>query len=241
MLAACLQLRVGLCTIEDNLCRALGMAEAAAEKGAELLVFPELFLTGFCYEPWARDSSPHMQQLEALVQEQGCTVIGSIIRDERNQGFCLWPGGFAFRPKIHPFGPEKEHLRGGEEILAVPTMLGRIGLQICYDLRFPEVARALSLQGADILVTVAQFPASRLSHWRALCLARAIENQVPHIACNCAFPEGGGQSMIIDAWGQIQAEAGPGEEAIFGEIDLAERDRIRQEIPCWADRRPELY
>ncbi len=71
-----------------------------------------------------------------------------------------------------------------------------MGLEICYDLRFPEVARSLALQDADFLVTVAQFPAQREEQWRALSLARAIENQIPHLACNWA--EGGG-SMIISA------------------------------------------
>jgi len=73
-----------------------------------------------------------------------------------------------------------------------------VGLEICYDLRFPEVARALALQGADYLVTIAQFPAARIAQWRALCLARAIENQMPHLACNWA--DGGGSLIVQRPW-----------------------------------------
>ncbi len=119
-----------------------------------------------------------------------------------------------------------------------PLSWGRVGLQICYDLRFPEVARGLALQGADFLVTVAQFPTSRVAQWRALNLARAIENQIPHLACNWA---NGGGSLIINALGMVEAEAGAGETIIWGDIDLAERDNVRREIPCFADRRPEIY
>jgi predicted amidohydrolase len=71
-----------------------------------------------------------------------------------------------------------------------------------------------------------------------LCRARAIENQIPHLACN--FAEGGG-SLIIDAWGEIVAETGIGEAIVLGEIDLDRRDAVRKNIPCFADRRPDLY
>jgi predicted amidohydrolase len=113
-----------------------------------------------------------------------------------------------------------------------------VGLQVCYDLRFPEVSRLLALQGADFLVTVAQFPPQRQAQWRTLCLARAIENQFPHLACNWAQ---GGASLVIDARGEARAEGGNNECIILGEVDLAVRDEVRHEIPCFADRRPEIY
>src|SRR5690606_15337281 len=128
----------------------------------------------------------------------------------------LAPSGLELRPKIHPFGEEKKHFDGGASISPIPTRWGRVGLQICYDLRFPEVARSLALQDADLLVTVAQVPAQRREQWRALSLARAIENQIPPLACNWA---NGGGSMIITARGRVVAEGGCGEVVIFGEID----------------------
>jgi predicted amidohydrolase len=210
------------------------------ERGAEILVLPELFLTGFCYHQAAQDPPPYptLDPFRELVKEHDCLIIGSIWSGRQNLGFCLDREGLQIRPKVHPFGQEVEHFDGGDFIAPVSTNLGMVGLEVCYDLRFPEVARSLALQGADFLVTVAQFPSARRNHWRTLCLARAIENQMPHLACN--FAEGGG-SMIIDAWGDLLSEAGPGEEMIMGEIDLSLRDRIRREMPCFMDRRPEIY
>jgi predicted amidohydrolase len=240
MRAACFQLQVELCRREDNARRALDMARQAIDRGAEILVFPELFLTGFCYQPGAQDCPPYptLDPFRTLAQEHGCLIMGSLKSGRLNLGFCLDSDGVEFRPKIHPFGPEKEHFDGGDFISPVSTQWGQIGLQLCYDLRFPEVARSLALQGADFLVTVAQFPAARGAHWRTLCQARAIENQLPHVACN--FAAGGG-SMIIDAWGNVLSEAGFGEAVVLGEINLAGRDRIRREMPCFMDRRPEIY
>ena len=246
MLAACLQLSVEPCLLEDNLTRALQMADSALARGARILVFPELFLTGFCYEPSMQSSPsahdllpyPSLDPFRALAREHNCLFIGTIRSGRQNLGFCLDSEGLQLRPKIHPFAGEKEHFDGGGFILPVDTRWGRVGLQICYDLRFPETARTLALQGADFLVTVAQFPALRVLQWRALAMARAIENQMPHLACNWAS---GGGSLICNARGQVLTEAGPGEEVICCDIDLADRDAFRREIPCLADRRPDVY
>jgi predicted amidohydrolase len=220
------------------------MVQEALDRGSEILVLPELFLIGFCIETSANHSMQHnssdhfLDRFRALAKENDCLIIGSYQRGRQNLGFCLDSDVLELRPKIHPFGSEKEHFDGGNFISPVATKWGMVGLEICYDLRFPEVARSLALQGADFLVTVAQFPAARRQQWRTLCQARAIENQLPHLACNWA---GAGDSMIINARGEVQAEAGSEETLIFGDIDLAERDIVRSEIPCFADRRPEIY
>ncbi len=222
------------------------MAGAALAKGAQILVLPELFLTGFCYElslqssSSAQDHSPYpsLDPFRALAEEHNCLFVGSLRCGRQNLGFCLDSGGLQLRPKIHPFGEEKEHFDGGDYISPVATKWGQAGLQICYDLRFPEVARSLALQGADFLVTVAQFPGLRREQWRTLCLARAIENQMPHLACNWAR---GGGSLIIDARGRVLAEAGTEETLILADIDLVDRDVFRCEVSCFADRRPEIY
>ena len=244
MRAACLQQNVEPCQQDGNLARALDLARQAVARGAEILVYPELFLTGFCYQPAARDSAaaippyPALDPFRDLAREHNCLIIGSLRSGRMNMGFCLDADGLELRPKIHPFGPEKEHFDGGDFISPVATRWGLVGLEVCYDLRFPEVARLLALQGADLLVTVAEFPARRCAQWRALCLARAVENQIHHLACNWA--DGGG-SLIIDARGEVLAEAGAGEALIMGEIDLGNRDEVRREVPCFADRRPDVY
>lgn len=239
MRAACLQLRVDLCHRQENTARALKMAELAVDHGADILVFPETFITGFCYDQ-APDEQPYpsLDPFRAFVRDHGCLIIGSLMGGKYNLGFCLEHEGIQFQPKIHPFDQEKLHFLGGGRISPLKTRLGLVGLEICYDLRFPEVARTLALQGADFLVTIGQFPATRREHWRTLCLARAIENQLPHLASNWA---NAGGSLIIDARGQVQAEADQEEVVIFGEIDLDERDRWRKEISYLGERRPELY
>jgi predicted amidohydrolase len=215
------------------------MAELAIDRGADILVFPEMFITGFCYDQVPEESPyPSLDPFRAFVQDHDCLIIGSLMSGKYNQGFCLEPGGIQFQPKIHPFDQEKLHFLSGGHISPLNTKWGKMGLEICYDLRFPEVARSLALQGADFLVTIGQFPAARRAHWRILCLARAIENQLPHLACNWANDGG---SLIVDARGLIQAEAGQGEEVIFGEIDLEDRDRWRKEIFYLKERRPEIY
>jgi predicted amidohydrolase len=246
MRVACLQQQVLPCKIEENLSRGLQMAGAALAEGARVLVFPELFLTGFCYEsashagPSSEESPPYpsLDPFRALAEEHDCLIIGSIRSGSLNLGFCLDREGLQLRPKIHIFGEERGHFVGGSSISPVDTRWGRIGLQICYDLRFPETARSLALQGADFLVTVAQFPGIRRSQWRVLSMARAIENQMPHLACNWA--EGGG-SLIIDARGEILAEAGSDQTAIVADLDLSDRDLFRIQIPCFSHRRPEVY
>ena len=244
MRAACLQQQIEPCKNEKNLARALQMARSALAEGAQILVYPELFLTGFCYEPSLTSvNEDHrdfalLDPFRELAEENDCLIIGSLCSGRQNLGFCLDADGLELRPKIHPFGEEKEHFIGGDFISPVSTKWGQVGLQVCYDLRFPEVARSLALQGADFLVTVAQFPAPRRGQWRALAIARAIENQIPHLACNRAE---GGDSMIIDARGMVEAEAEAGETIILGDVDLVERDNVRREIPCFADRRPEVY
>ena len=246
MRAACLQLSVEPCAPHKNLSRALQMAGAALAEGAEILIFPEFFLTGFCYEPsWqsspnASDHPPYpsLDPFRALARAHNCLFIGSLRNGRQNLGFCLDEGGLELRPKIHPFAEEKEHFDGGDYISPVATKWGLAGLEICYDLRFPEVARTLALQGADFLITVAQFPASRREQWRALAVARAVENQMPHLACNWAR---GGGSLIIDARGRVLAEAGSEQALLWADIDLADRDLFRREVSCFADRRPEIY
>jgi predicted amidohydrolase len=240
MRAACIQLRVDLCQKQENTARALKMAKQAIDQGAEILVFPEMFITGFCYSQAAEEPPyPALDPFRAFVMDHGCLIIGSLMSGKYNLGFCLDPEGTTFQPKIHPFDQEKQHFLGGDRISPLKTKWGKVGLQICYDLRFPEVARSLSLQGADFLVTIGQFPAQRLAHWRVLCLARAIENQLPHLACNWA---NAGGSLIIDARGRVLDEAGSGrEEAIFGDVDYAMRDQWREEIFYLSERRPAVY
>ena len=119
------------------------------------------------------------------------------------------------------------------------------GVCICYDIRFPEMARSLALSGAKVLFVSAEWPHPHLHHWRTLLMARAIENQMYVVACNTVGESGDtsffGHSMIIDPWGEIVVEGGEGEEIVIGEVSISLVDEIRSRIPIFEDRRPEIY
>ncbi len=268
------------CRKQENLEKALYMALKAVNKGAELIVFPEVFSTGFCYEHLDHAAetlpSPILENLACFSEANDCIIMGSVIEkavmeeisgngkpaDSKNPtpsgsgnsllyynlGFCFESGALAgsYR-KTHPFKSENRYFSRGNSIepITLKRQNLKIGFQICYDLRFPEVARKLALAGSDLLVTAAAFPNPRYEHWKILSRARAIENQIPHIACNrtgsapdCTYF---GNSMIIDAWGEVKASADGRECVIVSELDLSGKDEIRKAIPVFEDRRTELY
>jgi predicted amidohydrolase len=248
------------CSKTDNIIKALSMAEKAVSSGADIIVLPEVFSTGFCYEGISdlAEEAPFLtiSKLIDFSKSKECTMIGSIIEAQfqggvpvfYNMGFCVEHGKLAgvYR-KSHPFRQEQNYFAAGNSIH--PIFLEKhdikIGLEICYELRFPEVARKLALEGADLLVTVAQFPHPRKHVWRTLALARSIENQMPHIACNSvgSSPTSSffGDSIIIGAAGDVLAEADDKECVIMHLIDTANNDKVRSEIPVFSDRRTDLY
>jgi len=286
MRVACVQMDILHCRKQENLEKALYMALEALEKGAEIIVFPEVFSTGFCYDKidYVAEAlpSPILENLACFSEANDCTLIGSVIEKTvkekevsgseistnsnkssnlnnltpqsnnptlyYNLGFCFESGNLAgtYR-KTHPFKNENQYFSRGNSIepITLKKKNLKIGFEICYELRFPEVARKLSLAGSDLLVTTAAFPNPRAEHWKILAKARAIENQIPHIACNrtgsapdCSYF---GHSMIIDAWGEVKADAGNKECVIVHDLDLSKRDEIRKMIPVFEDRRAELY
>jgi len=268
------------CRKQENLEKALHMSLKAVRKGAELIVLPEVFSTGFCYEYFDHAAetlpSPLLENLACFSEANDCIIMGSVIEkvaseetsdsgtpaDSENStisdssnspfyynlGFCFESGTLAgsYR-KTHPFKTENNYFSKGDSIepISLKKQNLKIGFEICYELRFPEVARKLSLAGSDLLVTIAAFPNPRSEHWNILAKARAIENQIPHIACNrigsapdCSYF---GNSMIIDAWGEVKADAGNKECVIVHDLDLSRKNEVRKMIPVFENRRIELY
>ena len=122
-----------------------------------------------------------------------------------------------------------------------------LGMTICYDLRFPELFRALALRGARIITVPAAFTErTGRDHWEVLLRARAIENQCFIVAPGIYGEHGAGKrsygrSMIIDPWGVVLGQAADGEGAVVSHVDLGAVDRVRASIPALTHRRPELY
>jgi predicted amidohydrolase len=149
--------------------------------------------------------------------------------------------------KTHLFSPSGEHQRfsPGQGMVVCDTQLGRLGLLICYDLRFPEVSRRLALDGAQVLCVSALWPSVRIRHWDLLLRSRALENQLFIVGCNGCGRDGdlvyGGGSAIVHPSGEYLSRASEGERWIFADLNLEEAESFRRAIPCWADRREDLY
>jgi predicted amidohydrolase len=136
---------------------------------------------------------------------------------------------------------------GGNEIVNAGIDGVNVGLSICYDLRFPELYRLLALRGAKVLLVPAAFTSyTGRDHWELLLRARAVENQCFVVAADQigSYAPGKssyGRSMIIDPWGTVLACAPDCNDVITADLDLAALDRIRQELPALANRRPDVY
>jgi omega-amidase len=222
----------------------------------DLVLLPEMFDTGFSInlEATARDPERSMAFLHAIASETGATVVGgvSILGTDgrgRNRLVVSAPAGetIATYDKIHPFsfGREGERFDGGELVRVFDWVSGneelRVGLAVCYDLRFPELFRRLVDEGAEAFVVIANWPAPRADHWRALMFARAIENQAFALGVNRtgADPhlEYTGGSLGVDPKGRLIGEASAGEGALTLELAPTLVRRWRSAFPALRDRR----
>jgi predicted amidohydrolase len=267
--AAAVQLNSGA-DVEANIAAADTHVRAAAADGAKLIVLPEKWtvmggpaelrsgaqtLDGSAIA-WARETA---RELEVDL------VAGSIAERVEgreklsNASVHVGPDGEiqAVYRKLHMFDVQIEGKRycesdtdePGEEILLSELADdAKLGMSICYDLRFPELFRVLALRGARVIALPAAFtlPTTR-DHWESLIRARAIENQVFMVAANQVgeHPGGhhsGGCSLIVDPWGTVLARAdGQTPGYVLAELDFAHQDDVRKRVPLLEHRRPKLY
>ena len=204
--------------------------EAAPEKGG-LIIFPEMFDTGYIPEKADEFKESYdenslgitAQFLAKLSNETGCTVFGGGIRQSSagitNHTGIFVPGKTAEidgYDKIHPFIPEQKSFTAGQKITLFKTKEFNIAPTICYDLRFPELYRDAWKLGINLFTIQAAWPTVRKSHWETLLKARAIENQAFVVAVNTVTQDGRytGDSQVIDPWGEVIAKATPKKECI---------------------------
>jgi predicted amidohydrolase len=172
--------------LEENLERLQFEVSRATAKGADLVVFPELFLTGYRQSLEASRAREVFSQLSGAHPE-ALFVFGAVVEDDYNR-LTVWQAGaeIAHYHKVHLFRPNREHelWKEGDRYVAVKLPWATLGLLTCNDVRFPEQARALVLQGgANLLVAVAWWPWRRDHVWRTLLQARAIENASWVLGC----------------------------------------------------------
>lgn len=251
------QLEIALGQREKNIERARRLLAEARKQGAELVLLPELWTTGYDLERVAEHgielSSGTQNALPELAREFEVYLCGSTLERKEGKYFnaqtVYSPTGdlLATYRKLHLFAPlnEPAFLSAGVAPVTVDLPWGRAGLAICYDLRFPELFRSYAVVGSKLMLVCAEWPHPRLEHWRTLLGARAIENQAFVVACNAVGEVNGnlffGHSMIINPFGEVVAEAGESETTLFAELDLAQVDQIRAQFPVLADRRIGLY
>lgn len=252
---------------DDNLSRIEKYAGKAAADGVSLVALPEV-MNVTSIDPAINAPEPldgyTVNRMKALARRLAIYIECGSIREKTdgsskpcNTSILIDPKGElrAVYRKLHPFdvciegGPnirESDMNNKGEEIVSADTELGRLGLTLCYDMRFPELYRILALRGAQVIFVPANFtkPTGE-AHWHTLLRARAIENNCYVVAAGQTGEKprftAYGHSMVIDPWGRIIAEAGTDEEMITADIDLDMPAKIRAQLGSLSNRRLDIY
>jgi predicted amidohydrolase len=251
--------------VEANLGRVEALVREAAARGAALCGLPENFAFMGSEAEKARRAEPldgpTLSRMAALARELRIYLLAGGFHERASQAGKVHNTAVLFGPdgerlavyrKIHLFDVslpggqrfrESEWVVPGAEPVVVDTELGRLGLSICYDLRFPELYRVLSSRGAEILLVPAAFTLhTGKDHWHALLRARAIEN-LAYVLAPAQFGQhhekrwSYGKSLLIDPWGIVVAQAPDREGLALGEIDLAALRQIRADLPALDHRR----
>jgi len=265
--------RIALCqitpgvSIDANVLRAYSMVRTAAAKGAQLVVFPEMF-----YHPYNLSQLKNVAGTEEAILDgfkkvaAACHVgicTGSMVWQEDgklfNRSHLIGEDGEVLLSysKCHLFDVALDTVRvhesavftPGKTVATVDTPFGRVGILICYDIRFPEMAREIALLGADILIVPAVFNhITGQAHWHSFMQTRATENQMFLAAVSTGRSTTAGEayyayghSMVVSPWGTVIAEAGEDECIVYADMDPHVLSETRRKLPLMHHRRPDLY
>lgn len=266
--------RLALCqtdVVDDknaNIAKAVKMLEKAAEGGADIAVLPEMFNCPYDnskfgeYAETIRDSRT-AEAISKEAQKRGIYIVAGSIPEKDGSDIyntCLVFGKsgelIGRHRKMHLFDidvkgkirfVESEVLTSGKDVTVIDTEYCKVGIAICYDIRFPELSRLMALEGAEVIIIPGAFNmVTGPAHWELLIRTRALDNQV-YVAA--ASPARGlkasytayGNSMVASPWGSVVARASEKEEIVFADIDADEIGRIRNELPLLKHRRTDLY
>lgn len=238
--------------VAANVVRVRSLLEAS--EGAELLVLPELFLSGYELADVEAVSveldGPEIDTLRETARAAGTAlVVGAAERvagGTANSALCFDRDGAlagVYR-KTHLFGAERDAYVPGDELVTATVDGHVLGLMICFDVEFPEVARTLALRGAELLVTISANPVEFRRDHAVFVPARALESGLPHVYVNRVGRQDGiefaGDSMAVDPEGEVVAQAGPEEERVI-EADVGEPRRRDPRTRYLELLRPSLY
>ena len=268
-----MKFKLGLCqmagTMDKDETRAIAdkFVREAAENGAQVISLPEMWDCPYSND-YFRDyaepaDGPTVEFMSRLAEELKVYLIGGSISEldggrGYNTSFIFYPSGriIGRHRKVHLFDidveggirfMESDTLTAGNELTVVDTEFCKIGVAICYDIRFPEWFRKMALAGAQLIVLPAAFNMTTgPAHWDLSIRARALDNQVYMAANAPARVEDGvyvsyGNSCIASPWGDFIAHADEKPQIIYGDIDLDRVAAVREQLPLLKHRRPELY
>ena len=266
MLVGVAQIEPRLGALEHNRELCLGALEEAAAAGCELVVLPECASSGYVFDsadearPYAEEiPGPFSQAIADACARLGLHCVTGMLEREgdalRNTALVAGPDGIVgrYRKSHLPYLGVDRFVVAGDEFAVFDTPLGTIGVEICYDLRFPELTRTLALRGAVIVAHPTNWPLEARSNADVLTRARAHENRIFLLTSNRVGQEGDarfcGWSQICDVWGNRLVAAGEGERGLFvADIDVdqaREKDIIpapgKYEMRLFRHRRPDLY
>lgn len=265
--------KIALCQMEvleskeENLKKAEKMIVEASSNGADLVALPEMFNCPYdnSFFPKYAEEFPGTttKLLSNLAKEQNIYIVGGSIPER--EGEKIYNTSYIFdrkgellnkHRKMHLFDidvedgirfKESDILGYGSNVTVFDTEFCKIGVAICYDMRFPELMRLITLRGAEVIVVPAAFNMTTgPAHWHSLAKIRALDNQVYFVAASpsrnldssyVAY----GHSLILDPWGDIISEAGIKEEIIYGSIDLKKIKKVREQLPLLKHRRKDIY
>ena len=250
-----------------NLAVARDYVRRAADGGAQLAVLPEMFCCLYTNDAFRANAEPAggpvHTAMAGLARETGLWLVAGSMPEadgERiyNTSFVFDPAGrqAAFHRKMHLFDidvkggqrfMESETFTAGDSVTVFDTPFGKLGLCICFDLRFPELARCMALAGARAIVTPAAFNMTTgPAHWELLFRQRAVDNQLFTLGVAPSRDEQGpyvsyGNTILCSPWGEVLARAGSAPALLLADVDLDQNESIRAQLPLLSARRTDVY
>lgn len=252
---------------KKNITNALKMIKEASSH-SDLVVLPEMWNCPYQTDLFPlyaeeKENSPTLNAISKAAKREKTNILAGSIPEKHNGK--IYNSSFFFNSegeiigshrKIHLFDidvpdavsfKESQTLTAGNKVTVVDTELGKIGICICYDIRFPELFRLMALEGARLIIVPGAFNmATGPVHWKSLIKIRAVDNQVYVAAVSPARNDKSsyvayGHSMVADPWGKVENEAGSAEEIIYVTIDDSFTRKVRAELPLLKNRREDVY
>ena len=266
-------MRIAVCQIRTELDKAVTMEKAekmvkeAADNGADIVVLPEMFNCPYdkkYFKPFAKaENGESVAAMSAWAKEKGIILVGGSIPEPAgeklyNTCFVFDENGeiIAKHRKAHLFDvdieggirfKESNNFTPGNEITVFDTKFGKMGVMVCFDIRFPELSRAMANRGAQVIFCPAQFNMTTgPKHWELSVRARAMDNELFFVGASAARYEGfnyecWGHSTVVSPFGMVLASCDEKEQILYCDIDLSEVESTRKQLPTFLHLREELY